>query len=117
MTLITISQASINYTSGHTDCACSVAVDVPTIGTTYVGRSVSLASHDLGPDWTDADLCAAVAAKLDVDVADVSVAPGPVAWEEVKAAKMEAALAAKRVTATDEAAEPTEPTDIIPETV
>jgi hypothetical protein len=112
MSLITISTASINYTSGTTDCQCSVAVDVPTIGTTYVGRSVSLASDDLGPDWTDADLCAAVAAKLDVDVADVSVAPGPVVWEEVKAAK----LAAKRVT-TAEPTEPTEPTDIIPETV
>jgi len=91
MTLITISTAAINYTSGTTDCQCSVAVDVPTIGTTYVGRSVSLASDDLGPDWTDADLCAAVAAKLDVDVADVSVAPGPVVWEEAKAAKMAAA--------------------------
>jgi hypothetical protein len=91
MTLIAISTASINYTSGTTDCACSVAVDVPTIGTTYVGRSVSLASDDLGPDWTDADLCAAVAAKLDVDVADVSVAPGPVVWEEAKAAKLAAA--------------------------
>jgi hypothetical protein len=85
-TLITISTATINYTSGTTDCACSVAVDVPTIGTTYVGRSVSLASHDLGPDWTDADLCAAVAAKLGVPVADVSVAEGPTLWQEMKAA-------------------------------
>ena len=83
-TLITISTAAINYTSGTTDCQCSVAVDVPTIGTTYVGRSVSLASHDLGPDWTDADLCAAVAAKLEVPVADVSVAPGPAAWTQAK---------------------------------
>ena len=87
MSLITISTASINYTSGTTDCQCSVAVDVPTIGTTYVGRSVSLASHDLGPDWTDADLCAAVAAKLGVPVADVSVAEGPTVWQEMKAAK------------------------------
>lgn len=83
-TLITISTASINYMSGTTDCQCSVAVDVPTIGTTYVGRSVSLASDDLGPDWTDADLCAAVAAKLEVPVADVSVAPGPAAWARAK---------------------------------
>jgi hypothetical protein len=90
-TLITISTASINYTSGTTDCQCSVAVDVPTIGTTYVGRSVSLASDDLGPDWTDADLCAAVAAKLGVPVSDVSVAPGPDVWEEAKAAKLAAA--------------------------
>jgi hypothetical protein len=77
MTLITISQASINYTSGHTDCACSVAVDVPTIGQTFVGQSVSLDSGDLTDDWTDAQLCEAVATKLGVPVADVSVAVRP----------------------------------------
>jgi hypothetical protein len=76
-TLITISTAAINYTSGSTDCQCSVRVDVPTIGTTYVGRAVSLRSDDLAPDWTDDELCAAVAAALDVDVADVSVAAPP----------------------------------------
>ncbi len=111
-TLITISTAAINYTSGTTDCACSVAVDVPTIGTTYVGRSVSLSSDDLGPDWTDADLCAAVAAKLGVPVSDVSVAPGPVVWEKAKAAKLAAKLEAKLA-----AADATATTDIIPETV
>jgi hypothetical protein len=77
MTLITISQASINYTSGHTDCACSVAVDVPTIGQTFVGQSVSLDSGDLTDDWTDAQLCEAVATKLGVPVEDVSVAVRP----------------------------------------
>jgi len=77
MTLITISQASINYTSGHTDCACSVAVDVPTIGQTFVGQSVSLDSADLCDDWTDAQLCEAVANKLNVPVEDVSVAVRP----------------------------------------
>jgi hypothetical protein len=84
MTLITISQASINYTSGHTDCACSVAVDVPTIGRTFVGQSVSLDSGDLTDDWTDAQLCEAVANKLNVPVEDVSVAvrPEPVAPPE-----------------------------------
>jgi hypothetical protein len=84
MTLITISQASINYTSGHTDCACSVAVDVPTIGQTFVGQSVSLNSADLPDDWTDAQLCEAVAIKLNVPVTDVSVAvrPEPVAPPE-----------------------------------
>jgi hypothetical protein len=76
-TLITISQASINYTSGHTDCACSVAVDVPTIGQTFVGQSVSLNSADLCDDWTDAQLCEAVANKLNVPVEDVSVAVRP----------------------------------------
>jgi hypothetical protein len=77
MTLITISQASINYTSGHTDCACSVAVDVPTIGQTFVAQAVSLDSGDLTDDWTDAELCEAVATKLGVPVEDVSVAVRP----------------------------------------
>jgi succinyl-CoA synthetase alpha subunit len=81
MTTITISSASINYTAGTTDCQCSVAVDVPTIGQTFVAQFVSLSSADLGPDWTDAQLCDAVAAKLGVPASDVSVAeaPAPVA--------------------------------------
>ena len=78
MSLITISTAIINYTSGTTDCQLSVAVDVPTVGPTFVANSVSLSSADLCEDWTDAELCAAVAAKLGVDVADVSVAEKPV---------------------------------------
>lgn len=74
MSLITISTASINYTSGTTDCQCSIETVVLSIGTTYVGTSVSLQSSDLAPDWTDEQLCAAVAAKLGVPVSDVSVA-------------------------------------------
>lgn len=74
MSLITISTAVINYTAGTTDCQCSVAVDVPTIGLTYVAQYVSLSSPALGPDWTDADLCNAVAVALNVPVSDVSVA-------------------------------------------
>ena len=77
MTLITISQASINYTAGTTDCQCSVAVDVPTVGPTFVAQAVSLSSEALGPDWTDADLCDAVAVALSVPVSDVSVAVAP----------------------------------------
>lgn len=77
MSLVTIATASINYNAGTTDCQCSVQVDVPTIGVTYIGRAVSLASADLCADWTDAQLCAAVAKALDVPVADVSVAAGP----------------------------------------
>ena len=77
MSLITISTAVINYTSGTTDCQLSVAVDVPTVGPTYVANSVSLSSADLAEDWTDAELCAAVATKLGVPVADVSVAEAP----------------------------------------
>ncbi len=78
MSLITISTAVINYTAGTTDCQLSIAVDVPTVGQTFVGNSVSLTSADLAEDWTDAQLRAAVAAKLGVPAADVAVAPGPV---------------------------------------
>ena len=78
MSLITISTAVINYTSGTTDCQLSVAVDVPTVGPTFVANSVSLSSADLCEDWTDAQLCAAVAAKLGVPVDEVSVADAPV---------------------------------------
>lgn len=81
MALITISTAAISYPAGTTDCQLSVAVDVPTVGQTYVGRTVSLASADLCPDWTDAQLCEAVAAKLGVPASDVAVAPGPVPYK------------------------------------
>lgn len=77
MTTITISSAVINYPAGTTDCALSIAVDVPTVGQTFVANSVSLSSADLCPDWTDDQLCAAVAAKLGVPVEDVSVAEPP----------------------------------------
>lgn len=76
-TPVTISTAVINYTAGTTDCQCSIETQVLSIGTTYVGTSVSLRSTDLGPDWTDAQLCAAVATALNVPVADVSVAVAP----------------------------------------
>ena len=74
MSLITISTAVINYTAGTTDCQCSVAVDVPTVGPTIVAQQVSLSSLALGPDWTDSDLCMAVAAALGVAEDEVSVA-------------------------------------------
>ena len=73
-TPITISTAVINYTSGTTDCQCSIETVVLSVGITYVGTSVSLASSDLPPDWTDEQLCVAVAAALGVPVEDVSVA-------------------------------------------
>ena len=79
MSLITISTAVINYTSGTTDCQCSIETVVLSVGVTYVGTSVSLQSDDLSPDWTDDELCAAVAVKLNVPVADVSVAVAPAA--------------------------------------
>ena len=79
MSLITISTAVINYTSGTTDCQCSIETVVLSVGVTYVGTSVSLQSDDLSPDWTDDELCAAVAVKLNVPVTDVSVAVAPAA--------------------------------------
>jgi hypothetical protein len=76
-TPVTISTAVINYTAGTTDCQCSIETTVLSIGTTYVGTSVSLQSSDLAPDWTDDQLCAAVATALNVPVTDVSVAVAP----------------------------------------
>lgn len=76
-TPVTISTAVINYTAGTTDCQCSIETQVLSIGTTYVGTSVSLQSTDLAPDWTDDQLCAAVATALNVPVTDVSVAVAP----------------------------------------
>jgi hypothetical protein len=96
MATLTITSAVINYAAGTTDCSYQIAVDVPTIGTTYVGRSVSLASGSLPPDWTDQQLCAAVAASLAVPVADVTVAGG---FQE--AAAKAAATAAKAAAPTD----------------
>ena len=79
MSLITISTAVINYTSGTTDCQCSIETTVLSIGVTYVGTQVSLQSADLASDWTDEQLCAAVATALNVPVTDVSVAVAPAA--------------------------------------
>jgi hypothetical protein len=76
-TPIIITAATINYTMGSTDCQISVAAD-SVLGPTYTQTMVALVSADLPPDWTDAQLCAAVAAKLGVPAADVSVATAPV---------------------------------------
>ena len=76
-TPITIQTAVIRYANGTTDCQCSIETTVLGLGATTVGTSVSLLSSDLAPDWTDDQLCAAVAAKLGVPVTDVSVAVAP----------------------------------------
>lgn len=78
MSEFTITQAVIAYANGTTDCVLQIAVDVPTVGQTFIGRTVSLSSADLSEDWTDAELCEAVATKLGVPVADVAVAEAPV---------------------------------------
>jgi len=76
-TPIIITTATINYTMGSTDCQVSVA-GASVLGPTYTQTMCALESADLAPDWTDEQLCAAVAAKLGVPAADVSVATAPV---------------------------------------
>lgn len=93
MSSITITQAVIAYATGTTNCVLEIVVDVPTVGQTYVGRTVSLSSADLGPDWTDDQLCEAIAAKLGVPASDVTVAGG---FQEA-AAKIAAAAAAQGI--------------------
>jgi len=77
MSTFVITQAVVEYETGITQVVLTIAVDVPTIGQTFVGQSVSLDSADLCDDWTDAQLCEAVATKLNVPVEDVSVAVRP----------------------------------------
>ena len=81
MSQFVITQAVIAYTNGTTDCILQIAVEVPTVGQTFIGRNVSLSSAELSPDWTDAELCEAVADALGVEKDEVSlaVAPAPVA--------------------------------------
>ena len=78
MSKITISTANINYTSGTTECHCSIETEVLAIGKTYIGTQISLLSSNLSPDWTDEQLCEAVALKLGVAITDVTVAPPPI---------------------------------------
>lgn len=82
-TFLTVNSAFINYVTGSTECQCCVVVDVPTLGRTYLAKSVSLSNAKLSPDWTDAELCEAVADALELDRDEVSVAqaPAPVAAE------------------------------------
>ena len=77
MSTFVITQAVVEYETGITQVVLTIAVDVPTIGQTFMGQSVSLDSADLCDDWTDAQLCEAVATKLNVPVEDVSVAVRP----------------------------------------
>jgi hypothetical protein len=82
-TPVTINTAAIQYQSNTTECHCVIVAD-SIVGATTVQQMVSLDSADLCDDWTDAQLCEAVATKLNVPVEDVSVAvrPEPVAPPE-----------------------------------
>ena len=80
MTPVTINTAAIQYAQGTTECHC-VIVAQTVAGPTTVQQVVVLDSTTLAEDWTDADLCAAVAASLNVPASDVSVASAPPAPE------------------------------------
>lgn len=75
-TPVTINTAAIQYASGTTECHCVITA-ATVVGPTTVTQVVVLDSTTLAADWTDADLCEAVAAELDVPAADVSVAVVP----------------------------------------
>jgi hypothetical protein len=75
-TPVTITTAAIQYGSDTTECHCTLIADT-IAGPSTVAKMVVLDSATLPDDWTDDELCAAVAATLDVDVADVSVAAPP----------------------------------------
>lgn len=72
----TINTAAIQYGSGTTECHC-VLVAETIAGPVSVTRMVVLDSTTLSDDWTDAQLCAAVALALGVPSEDVSVAAAP----------------------------------------
>lgn len=74
MASIFISSARIVYGPGHVECECLVPVST-IVGDKSVNTRVVLLEGDALPaaDWTDADLCAAVAEALGVDAAEVAV--------------------------------------------
>jgi hypothetical protein len=74
-TPITITTAAVQYTSATTEVHCTIEADT-VLGPTITQRVLPLSNSDLPPDWTDADLCAAVADAFGVALADVSVAGG-----------------------------------------
>jgi hypothetical protein len=77
MTPVTINTAAVQYASGTTECHCVETVTGVT-GTTTVSFVTVIDSATLADDWTDEQLCAAVAQKLGIPAADVSVADAPV---------------------------------------
>lgn len=72
-TPVTINTAAIQYASASTECHCVITA-ATVVGPTTVTQVVVLDSTTLADDWTDADLCSAVAGQLGVPLADVSVA-------------------------------------------
>jgi len=72
-TPIIINTAAIQYRDNTTECHCSITADT-IIGESTVTRVIVLDSATLAVDWTDVDLCTAIATHLNVPVEDVSVA-------------------------------------------
>ena len=75
-TPVVITTAAIQYPSATTECHCVITA-ATVVGPTTVSQVVVLDSTTLAEDWTDADLCNAVAAALNVPETDVSVAVAP----------------------------------------
>lgn len=70
---VIINTAAIQYASATTECHCSFTAQ-SVMGTTTFTQVVVLDSTTLPEDWTDAELCEAVAEKLNIPVDDVMVA-------------------------------------------
>ena len=75
-TPVVINTAAIQYAQGTTECHCVITADT-VVGPTTVQQVVVVDSTTLAEDWTDTDLCVAVAEKLGVPASDVSVADAP----------------------------------------
>lgn len=74
MASIYIESARIVYGPGHVECQCSLPVTT-LLGEAAVTQWIALVESQSLPsaDWTDDDLCAAVAAVLQVDPVEVAV--------------------------------------------
>ena len=75
-TPVLINTAAIQYAQGTTECHCAITA-TSVAGPQVVQQVVVLDSTTLADDWTDADLCAAVATVLNVPASDVAVATAP----------------------------------------
>lgn len=73
MAAVTIMSADIWYTGHKTIARCRVEAS-SILGPTYYDTAVELDSSTLAADWTDAQLCTAVATALNVPIMDVAVA-------------------------------------------
>lgn len=78
MATINIRTAAIQYGTGKIDCHCVMNVMTPLGGTEFTQVCVLVEAEALGtPNWTDEDLCVAVATQLNVDPSEVAVVTPP----------------------------------------